>query len=449
MQNKMQLVDLTPSLEAIDFQYNSQLGPELELVFEEILESKLSDVKIHSSKDPNFRNRLNAIVKKHTGLNLNITFDTQNIACAWIPQFNINNSFIHNEVKEFFKDQSDFSKQYKAVLNYKDKNTINLLDARVGGIFSEMEFRIDLTMSYFKSVKINAREITAIVLHEVGHIFTWLENMFKTTTSNLVLMSIFKNIADVKDSKEREVIFQALSKEFKVSDTDLVEIEKTSSGVLKQVILLSKIVKQNNSVTGTYTYDYRSSEQMADQFATRFGYGRDLISGLDKFGVTQSEGYYSNRFLAFTHCVTQSIFNTFVFVSFNIIPFIAYGPVGGVIAAVIYILLLKVMLGPDTMTYDEIKGRYLRIKHDMIEALKHNKDKETNDQIIDKIQDIDKFIDGLKKYDHTFTGINKILRKILVSKDHQDQIKQYELQQELEQLASNDLFVRAAKLNNL
>jgi hypothetical protein len=187
---------------------------------------------------------------------------------------------------------------------------------------------------------------------------------------------------------------------------------------------------------------------MADQFATRFGYGRDLISGLDKFGVTQSEGYYKNRFLAFTHSVTESILHTFVFVSTSILPFIAYGPVG-LIGAVFYFLLLRIALGPETMTYDEVKGRYLRIKHDMIEALKYSSDKETKEEILDKLEDIDKFINGLKKYDHAFTGIGKLLRKILISKDHQDQIKQYQLQQELEQLASNDLFVRATKLNNL
>ena len=88
--------------------------------------------------------------------------------------------------------------------------------------------------------------------------------------------------------------------------------------------------------------------------------------------------------------------------------------------------------------YDHVKIRFKRITNDLVTILKYSKDDQYNRCVIKEIDFIDNLIaDYVDEMD-----ISKLIDFILRRKDKNI----YHLQRDLEDIAFNDLFIKAEKL---
>lgn len=134
-------------------------------------------------------------------------------------------------------------------------------------------------VDFFKQM--SNEEILAIILHEVGHQYTHLLNMYRVARTNSVLKDTMKAAVDNKMDK----VNLTLSKEFNVTiptannlDSDVNYKEITI--FIEKLIGGATYTNSNESKLSS-----RDSEALADQFASRFGLEKELFSALNKISL--------------------------------------------------------------------------------------------------------------------------------------------------------------------
>ena len=95
-----------------------------------------------------------------------------------------------------------------------------------------------------------------------------------------------------------------------------------------------------------------------------------------------------------------------------------------------------------TPTYDEMKVRIQRVKNDMINRLKNDKNTEDKDSLIKQIE----ACEIIEKDYFVYKPIIRIVADFVFSKGRQAS-DMYNLHRQLEEFAANPLFVKSAKLS--
>jgi hypothetical protein len=287
------------------------------------------------------------------------------------------------------------------------------------------------------NIKCTPGEITAIVLHELGHAFTWYENTVRTETTNQVLQNISKELFSKKENKDLEFVYRELTDKLKLSKADADSIINSQDKTIMEARVFEAISGFVVSQTKEERYNETSSEQLADQFATRFGYGRELIGGLEKIMK-----YYN---LPEYNITTKSIY---------ILGELAVyaGMISGMLllmpGALVY-ALFAVMIGVlssesnKDMTYDQIKDRYIRVRNELVSILKADIDTKDKTTILTSIYNLDLMIKNLGSY----TPLIKYITDLLPGNKAIKSDREY--QQLIETISNNNLFVKSAEFEQL
>ena len=266
-------------LETIDFQKDDTFE-QFTALFDDLKKSNFENTKLVK--------QIKELTFKRFGINANVKIVTN----FWIgtsvelPSFQLNHGLFSQAIRNFLKGAKDADEDYQRLLKIKDfkrLNTVDLKNAKVTGIFNELVYAIYVDTEQLRHL--DSQECAAIYLHEVGHLFTYFEQMVKITTTNLVLL----NVASLTQSS---LTYENKAMVFELAD-DILEVDHTkinpnlvNNDKAVATIYLSKIMYQTKSTTGSSWYDNVSTEQMADQFVSRLGGGRFLITGLDKLYKT-------------------------------------------------------------------------------------------------------------------------------------------------------------------
>ena len=419
-------------LEVIDFQ-KDDIFESLTQLFDTLKKSTFEDAKtIKQIRDLTFRRfGVNVIIK--------ITHKTDFGTSVELPTFHLNNGLYNQRARDILRTSKDSDEDYKRLLKLKDfkkQNSVNLKTAKVSGIFSELEYVIYLDTDQLRLL--NTQECCAVFLHEVGHLFTFFEHMVRLTTTNLVLLNV-SSLAQKNITYENKIMCFELADELLEVDPSKINPNLVNSEKAVTTIYLSKISYQTKSTTGSDWYDNVSSEQAADQFVSRLGGGRHLISALDIMGK-----YYGS----FTQKKHNYILNFGMSIFMTIVPLISLfigGAIIGSLFSVIYIaycfwLFDYVFFAHSfkVLTYDDEKVRFNRMRNDLVTTLKYSNDDEYKKVIIKEIEFCDKVIENY----YGQMDVSKIIDFILRRKDKGI----YYLQRDLEDIAFNDLFIKAEKL---
>ena len=399
--------------ESIAFQ-NTTFFDELTLAFDEVKNLKETDV---GDSEPIYR--ISKIIKNHT--NLNITIDAENDypPCIDIPNIDRNNPLI-NAAQRAIVNSTDGLTMIESS-NEVLHGTVNIKTAKVSGVFSDIKAKMYLGKAFIQGNKFSSQELAAITLHEVGHLFTYFEFITRTVRTNQVLAGLSKILDGSENQEKREVALLSAKKALKLDKLDLSQLKDVNTKTT-QVVLIDALVKETRTELGYNLFAESSWEYLCDQFSARHGAGVHLATALSK--IYKSQYNISYRSLA-------------VYLAVEMIKVILISNL-----AFLGILFLVVMFdSQDGGGYDLPSARLKRIRD---QATQYLKNKQISDverrRILDEIESIDKLLAEMTNRKQLFTYIHEFF-----SKRTRDERAYRKLQYELEDIAMNDLYVKAAE----
>lgn len=424
------------STESIRTQFDD-IGPRIEKVVSQIIE-KINNKEIKTAKGFNKHELIQSLEKMiFDRFKLKVHVITHLAPAAIMPFYsNKNHIFLH----EMFRGNLNIKDQNKLLKEFdQKKGSVNLEKATVDGIFSQYDHPLYLNFyTLIELYKMSSAEITAIILHELGHAFYACYYSDRTDRTNQILASIVRHLNNT-ETGDIEYIYREASKIS--SNIKKEEIDKMINGprTVASASFFKVVSEIVRSQTVNDTYNETAFEQRADNFASRFGYGKSLILSLEKISTGLDEKSLIVRtFVHLTSTASTLILCFLLGVSILAANFL------GIIIFGFYTTILFTLSREDIRdyTYDDLKIRYLRVRQDIIDQLKEIKDdKEVVKQMLDNIYTIDEAVKSTTVV-RTFPAI---VSNFIFSGARQA-VKSIHEQQFLEALASNDLFVKSAEL---
>lgn len=357
-------------LEVIDHQLNSKLGYELETAF-----TQLRDFNIVTDKNFNEIN-LSKIVKDCTGLKINFILEYGANAYVIPPDLNRNHVLYNNLRKNYFK-----SVDSNKIIKDKDffEGSIDLATGIVTGDYCNVSSDLAIGAELLKKhSKYTVKETTAICLHEIGHIISYLKLVARMLKTNYLLDDAVSNLLKSETKEQRTVILTEIEKSTKTTIDKKDDIaEKARTKEAYAVLILNQSIKQSQQEFKVNIYDARSWEQLADQFASRHGYGKDIVTGLNKLYGDMGHHQYRSRI---THFFMEII---------KLLLFFMLGPVN-------WLIILLMIGNPLVEEYDPPRERFIKVKHQINDALKNpNLTTDQKARYLDDYNEIEKVINQL------------------------------------------------------
>lgn len=434
------------AFEAIDFQSN-QFGKKLESLFQELIDLKFDQAAIYRAK---LHDRIAKAIKEETNITARVHFPIADVneIYAVVRSVSINHIFGNFQ----FRQNSDelegfaysFDKLKHVVEAYKKqdmKARVDMREGKVYGAFAEHAQDIVFSLLHMKKYALTPKQMTAVCLHELGHIFTYFEYMCRMRTTNLALEALA--ISSSASQTNREYFYTFVANGFGLDKDTMRDLSVSKDNMAAATFVLTECFRKADSSLGAREYDQTGSEYVADVYAARYGYGRDLVVALTK---VNNKGN-SSLMVAIIHNVKEMLKLT---AASTFLVMAVTGQIS-ILALLTGLALAIVTRGffylstERAYVYDDDRTRYSRIKEQLIAYLKTKpEDKQSVLKAIEDIEEIEKIISQTKD---AVPLIVKIKEAIFKSK--RDLRKYIALQRDLEKLGYNDLFKSAAKLDAL
>lgn len=412
----MSLSKIDLGLEAIALQ-SGKLHEELTV---EIANLRGKEVSEEDLKKSNISN----IIKLHTGLSVNMNIENDSNPNAFIilykygyddllfSGFDVNGKPVLEDLVEY--------KVYKTKIDEKN--------ARITGKLAEKSFDIYLTSGLFKKKSFTAAEISAIIIHELGHAFTLIQFVTDISFFNLLSHIAAKKIMGDATYSNREI---TIARANELADVKMPEKEKNTllntDAKNIELLLFKSYVERYSVRTKTSNVTHRNCEQLADNFVTKHGAGVDAVKVLSR--VYNEYGMLSMRKKSnMAHLITEAL-RLFLFHPFGI----------GVKDAMVATLEVN-------HTYDNPIERFVMIEKSLINELKSTptSNKKVRDKLIEDIDTIKAVRASVYYKRDLLTYIHQTYTKAGKSEKQLD-----DLQKKIESLLNSDLHLQSAKLRQL
>ena len=442
-------------LESIDFQ-KDDYHLKMEKVCSDIMETIKSNIKSGAygehedmyaaeiEKDEALKKPLIDLIFNRFGIKVKPLF-AHDAYAAVIPSYiNYNHIFAPKEAP-FYYEYGAFGKELLQIKNRKQQSaTIDLEKAKVGGFFSEIEHDMFYHVPMMIKDSLTPREFAAIITHEIGHIFTFMEYCYKLNATNQVFQSLCDEVIGKNEKKQKEIILKDYKFGSSVKPEDIEEIINSETKVVLGYKLFKVFKLEVTDLMNKSHYNQATSEQMADNFAVRMGLGRELVTSLDKIHRAYRNPNYG-LMNVMHHVLT---FMLYVLVGVVAIMLGIMIPIFASFSVIAVMFLISLILGERESnldrTYDEVKDRFMRVRHQIIEQLKNkNMPKHEIKSTLESLEEITKIVNDVGRY----RGIINRLFKIFSSKDR-EAFNEILNMRDLEELAHNELFVSSAKLQS-
>ncbi len=326
--------------------------------------------------------------------------------------------------KEWTQTVEKLTEAYK-----QNKIIINTKTAKVKGFpkGSTNYLYINLS-SLFYTYKLTVGEVAALILHEIGHVFTYLENMDRISKLNILLSENLDTHLEGKELVEfsYKVRDQIPSMEGKKQYMELTDgTQKIVWAMTTYKIFINAFNSSNTDGNG---------ELLADRFVGALGSSKELSSALDKVYAASTDFTELNYYSQFTAYCAIGIL---VLLVLDISVFLP-----ALLLMAIYLTTRKAGDSDRDMTYPSTLARVTNLKYQLIEQLRFKviPDKEKMG-ILNELKDIDTTLSNIKEPSAVFTKLANILifrnRKIKLISD---------VEKELESIVANNLYIRQQEL---
>lgn len=437
------------TLEGIAFQNNDMFGPELEALctqVEALIEAKA--IKRGKPIPKDLQAKFESTIMKRLGIKVELI--SNDSLAATIPNVFIpHNSLIRDDIRWIYEMYEEIGAQH-ATRKLKDRTVMGSVDtakAKVSGWFSEQT--APLFINFFELMldyKMSPAEVTAIILHELGHDWAAIELCSNINKTNRILADVAQHITS--DGRgDTEYVYRSIKQIVPSANRDLAEGLTSGNSVVMGVAMFRLMVGTTQTLMYDGTYDKTTFEALADQFPSRFGYSLASITSLEKLEDVYSEFDMDQ----YNHADAVSLF------LWSAVTMIASGAMmvaapaalpASILVGVITFFTMKwavnsQRLSTKDMTYDNIRDRYTRSRNQLVERIKNpDINAAARRVLIEQIDTADEIIKSKK----VFVGFMTKFAHAVFPSDRRAAMS-IESQQEIEKMIANDLFISANRLS--
>lgn len=309
---------------------------------------------------------------------------------------------------------------------------VNRADATVGGFFQEVPCAVGVTMDTMTNETFSHEEIAATILHEVGHIFSYLETLAFSFATCFTLVDTVKRLGKASSVEEKVKIFKNVESATGVEFTNKDLIAGEIDPDVVAISIFSDIYEQTKSEFGSTIYDQRAWESLSDQFSSRMGLAVPLATATDKMQRLNGKVTFSERVKGWG----LSIARFFLILGYSIKTF------GFNFRK--YIELLVLLMNPFDRVYDKPNERIQRLRQDVVQRMKSTtlsaEERQELAQDFDALGNLITNLDEESYYEKVW---------LLFSSKSRDQKAKRVLLQDLQSVANNNLFAAANLLQTL
>lgn len=434
-----------PTLESIAYQQNDSFGPDIEALCLRFMEKvKAGATSAQVDKEYALKEAFNKLVRSRIGVNAILYCD--GLSAATFPNVYVDHSPIVREATRNYLSYDQGGKgaiKLKIQESGKNLGSVDPVKVKLTGWLSEQEVALYINFNALMAeADYSSAEITAIILHELGHDFEGAAMCARAVSTNLILSDVARHITDDRSGRQ-EYIYRELTKLDPELSKDTVAGLMNGNPVVMGVAAFRLAQGTFRNLSGSRLYSDTSYEALSDSFATRFGYGAALATGFQKT---------SERYELFNIAKEVTATVIAIAVSWGLISLFAslmagvwsLGVLGGI---VMQGLTFRAIVRSNRTTnqdnvYDDDFDRIARVKRDLVNGLKSAKISSSEKKaLLEQLQTVDK---ALEKSYNMPAPIRKLLNLVFVS-DGRSQ-KSIEAQKQLEALVANDIFISASKL---
>jgi hypothetical protein len=305
---------------------------------------------------------------------------------------------------------------------------LDLKNVTVRGTLADaLSFKLFFTDYIFFNTKfLTDNEFVATLLHEFGHIFNTFMTLGDYVWLNYYLTDGIEILMGKRPNKLKLEIFNQRWIDENVPE-DLREAftNDRNEDNAKRVIFSALKKAPRHHLTNNPIMAVRREEQLADMFATRLGYGKYMVDANYKYDRQYGDPQLVGRRW---YAETAKVLVSLVLLPVAAIGMIMYDPLihDGLVAR-----------------YDDPMTRNVRIRRDLVAQLK-NPGPLNRDAIVADIDAIDAII---KEYSTNASVIDSFVN--FFRPDIRKQRQNTKVEDDLESLMQNDLFLQAHKLSKL
>lgn len=430
---------LNLALESVDFQsraFGDRITSLVSAIFDKFDNGEITSSTLAREQEITL---LEDLIFREKGLRVKFVVNSE-LAAIMPVYLNKNSIFID----ELWRGNFTIKNQEEIIKNAANKKgTVDLKKGRVGGLFSEGTSILYINFYVLKAAySMKPAEVAAVILHELGHAFSSFEFSDRLTTTNQVLAQASREIFKKNGKKNLDYVFKeikSINKDVTIEEIDaIVNGDRIVAGVRWHKLLIDTVASELQNAK----YSENSFEQMADNFASRHGYGKELVIALDKLYLASGapEKYGFMRWLSYTVSA----------ISLILMPFIIIGAIttAPIMALLLGTLVFFSFLGSGDKyrdnTYDELKQRYIRVRAEIVTLLKDiNLSKQAIEEAVSQIKVLDRVIENTKDVPDAWRALSNV-----VFSSNRAAMKDINYQKQIEGLVNNNLFVAAAQLRN-
>lgn len=344
-------------------------------------------------------------------------------ASITVPAIDQNHMFHH-----FLTDEMKQMSLSRVIANLeKGKGKIGWVDrenAVLGGVFRQYKPILFISEKTLMGDHLKPEHVAAIILHEVGHLFSYYETLISMIVTNKAISDAVEDMVGKKDPIIKMKIIDGLvSDKILPENMDTEAVSKLDNEHIHQ-LLITTAMKESVYKNDSPLYDITLAEQQADAFATRLGAGKELAEALHV--MNKKDNAYEKP--------PTLMMELFCFVMKSVV---FLGPIYWATSWSFN------YFRKTTDMYGTPYERFSRIKREMIGDLKQRTDRKEIKQLIKDLDEVEKM---LSEIPDTRTRLEKFWDFVTPFLRRQSSKK--EQQQAVEKLLNNDIYINALKLQD-
>lgn len=429
---------LTISNEAINVNASRMFGAEMLAMVEKIRAAIDS-----RAPDPAHFEQLSAIITKHTGIKVKTKLHVEDFINAYASLYTF---YGHSGVSydgEWSRSKYDWN-DIKPLGDVIHTFEINLDTGLIKGTMTELfEFQLGLYSGLWTNrAALTNEEITAIIMHEVGHMFITFMGLGDYVYLNYMLSEGVDVLLGKRPNQYKLTMLTLDTLQKTVTDPELRKklIENPNEENMRLAIMSTYGRAPRHYLTGSAQAknSIKRHEQFADFYASRQGFSRALVTGLDKMWKGEAGSQQRGK-AAFVY---MEIAKAIGFIGAAGLTVAAFAFPPAILAALPLMVACVGMSNPDFHeSYDSPTERFTKIRKELLGQLKFAKDAGLKESINQDLIVVDNLLAGYNQ--------KRTLWELIETQFGEDR-RQFQLRRQeetLENLMNNDLFLQAYRIS--